>query len=110
MIEEMLPKIEGGEVEANHGRYTIAPLEPGFGTTIGNALRRVLLAALPASPDPVTLPGELVALFRVVSLAGQVVLWGVLGAVFGLLLARGGRTVGHAPASDPLLPSSWSAR
>jgi predicted cobalt transporter CbtA len=70
----------------------------------------VLLAALPASPDPVTLPGELVALFRVVSLAGQVVLWGVLGAVFGLLLARGGRTVGHAPASDPLLPSSRSAR
>jgi DNA-directed RNA polymerase subunit alpha len=49
LIEEMLPKIEGGEVEANHGRYTIAPLEPGFGTTIGNALRRVLLAALPGA-------------------------------------------------------------
>jgi predicted cobalt transporter CbtA len=70
----------------------------------------VLLAALPASPDPVTLPADLVTAFRLVSLAGQVVLWGVLGAVFGLLLARGERAGDDARANHPLRPSSWSAR
>ncbi|NLC34014.1 MAG: DNA-directed RNA polymerase subunit alpha [Erysipelothrix sp.] len=35
-------------VEENHyGKFIIEPLERGFGTTIGNALRRVLLSSLP---------------------------------------------------------------
>ncbi len=33
----------------NYGKFTIAPLERGFGTTIGNALRRILLSSLPGS-------------------------------------------------------------
>lgn len=37
-------------VEAdNFGRFVIEPLERGFGTTIGNALRRVLLSSLPGA-------------------------------------------------------------
>ena len=31
----------------NYGKFVIDPLERGFGTTIGNALRRVLLSSLP---------------------------------------------------------------
>ncbi|RHM61130.1 MULTISPECIES: DNA-directed RNA polymerase subunit alpha [Coprobacillaceae] len=33
----------------NHGTFTIEPLERGFGITLGNALRRVLLSSLPGS-------------------------------------------------------------
>ena len=33
--------------EGNYGRFTISPLERGFGTTIGNAMRRVMLSSLP---------------------------------------------------------------
>lgn len=41
-----LPKIEGEVVTRNYGRFIISPLESGFGVTIGNALRRVLLSSL----------------------------------------------------------------
>ena len=33
--------------ETNYGRFVISPLEQGYGLTIGNALRRVLLTSLP---------------------------------------------------------------
>ena len=37
-------------IESNHfGKFEINPLERGFGTTLGNALRRVLLSSLPGS-------------------------------------------------------------
>ena len=37
-------------VESDHyGKFVIEPLERGFGTTIGNALRRVLLSSLPGA-------------------------------------------------------------
>lgn len=35
--------------DGSYGRYKIEPLENGYGTTLGNALRRVLLSALPGS-------------------------------------------------------------
>ena len=31
----------------NYGKFVISPLERGFGTTLGNALRRVMLSSLP---------------------------------------------------------------
>lgn len=34
---------------ANYGKFVIEPLERGFGTTLGNSLRRVLLSSLPGS-------------------------------------------------------------
>lgn len=42
-------KIECVESRNNFGRFLIEPLEKGFGTTLGNALRRVLLAYLPGA-------------------------------------------------------------
>ena len=33
----------------NYGKFEIEPLERGFGTTIGNALRRVMLSSMPGS-------------------------------------------------------------
>lgn len=49
MIEERQPIIECIEKNDNnsYGKYTVEPLERGYGTTIGNALRRVLLSSLP---------------------------------------------------------------
>ena len=35
--------------EKNYGKFVVEPLERGFGTTIGNALRRVLLSSLPGA-------------------------------------------------------------
>jgi len=40
------PRIERIAESRNYGKYTISPLERGYGTTIGNALRRVLLSSL----------------------------------------------------------------
>lgn len=35
--------------DLNHGRYEIEPLEEGYGVTLGNALRRILLSSLPGA-------------------------------------------------------------
>ncbi len=45
----VLPKIEGDATSQKYGRFIISPLEQGFGITVGNALRRVLLASLPGA-------------------------------------------------------------
>ena len=45
----VLPKIECDAVAQNYGRFVISPLESGYGITLGNALRRVLLASLPGA-------------------------------------------------------------
>lgn len=42
----VLPKIEGEATSQKYGRFIISPLEQGFGITVGNALRRVLLSSL----------------------------------------------------------------
>ena len=42
-------KIEDVNVEENHARFSIEPLERGFGITLGNAIRRVLLSSLPGT-------------------------------------------------------------
>jgi DNA-directed RNA polymerase subunit alpha len=42
----VLPKIEYEASSQNYGRFVISPLESGYGVTLGNALRRVLLASL----------------------------------------------------------------
>jgi len=40
------PQVEAGEAEGNLQQFTIAPLEPGFGHTLGNSLRRTLLSSI----------------------------------------------------------------
>ncbi|MCL2191271.1 MAG: DNA-directed RNA polymerase subunit alpha [Treponema sp.] len=37
---------EPGELSLSHGKFIASPFEPGFGTTIGNTLRRVLLSSI----------------------------------------------------------------
>ena len=50
MIEMDMPKIEVMEDEAkSYAKIVVEPLEKGFGLTIGNCLRRVLLSALPGA-------------------------------------------------------------
>lgn len=51
MLEIEKPKIECVELtpEENYGRFVVEPLERGYGTTLGNSLRRVLLASLPGA-------------------------------------------------------------
>lgn len=45
----VLPKIEVEAVSQNYGHFVISPLESGYGLTLGNSLRRVLLASLPGA-------------------------------------------------------------
>lgn len=45
----VLPRIEGDATSRNYGQFIISPLESGYGITIGNALRRVLLSSLPGA-------------------------------------------------------------
>ncbi len=48
-INLILPKIESTAMSHEYGRFIIGPLERGYGTTVGNSLRRVLLASLPGA-------------------------------------------------------------
>jgi DNA-directed RNA polymerase subunit alpha len=43
------PQVEAAEPEGNLQQFTIAPLEPGFGHTLGNSLRRTLLSSIPGA-------------------------------------------------------------
>ena len=49
MIEIEKPRIETAELnpDGSYGKFVVEPLERGFGTTLGNSLRRVLLSSLP---------------------------------------------------------------
>lgn len=51
MVEIQKPRIECIENvgEETYGKYVVEPLERGYGTTIGNSLRRILLSSLPGT-------------------------------------------------------------
>ena len=50
MLVIQRPTVEAvGEPEGNRQRFAIGPLEPGFGHTIGNSLRRTLLSSIPGA-------------------------------------------------------------
>lgn len=49
MIEIEKPQIERVDSDEFYGEFEIAPLERGYGITLGNALRRVLLSSLPGA-------------------------------------------------------------
>ena len=59
MIEIQKPNINREDLEVGRKtRYAIEPLERGFGTTLGNSLRRILLGALPgAAPVGIRIHG-----------------------------------------------------
>ncbi|SOC39090.1 DNA-directed RNA polymerase subunit alpha [Ureibacillus acetophenoni] len=51
MIEIEKPKIETVEIseDSKHGKFVVEPLERGYGNTLGNSLRRILLSSLPGA-------------------------------------------------------------
>ncbi|CZB57373.1 DNA-directed RNA polymerase subunit alpha [Streptococcus pneumoniae] len=49
MIEFEKPNITKIDENKDYGKFVIEPLERGYGTTLGNSLRRVLLASLPGA-------------------------------------------------------------
>src|SRR6188474_1988564 len=50
MLVMQRPTIEAlGEELANRQRFAVGPLEPGFGHTLGNSLRRTLLSSIPGA-------------------------------------------------------------
>ena len=50
MVEMIaVPAVREVETSADYGKFEIEPLEPGFGVTLGNSLRRVLLSSLPGA-------------------------------------------------------------
>ena len=49
MIEFEKPNIHKVEETDNYGKFVVEPLERGYGTTLGNSLRRVMLASLPGA-------------------------------------------------------------
>jgi DNA-directed RNA polymerase subunit alpha len=60
MIEIEKPRIECVELsdDGRHGQVVVEPLQRGFGTTLGNALRRVLLSSLPGvAPTSIKIDG-----------------------------------------------------
>ncbi|MDY2670130.1 MAG: DNA-directed RNA polymerase subunit alpha [Anaerovoracaceae bacterium] len=48
MIEIEKPTVKT-ETDDNYGKFTVEPLERGYGTTLGNSLRRILLSSLPGA-------------------------------------------------------------
>ncbi len=62
MIEMVKPGLErvDDKTDPAYAKYEVQPLERGYGTTLGNALRRVLLSSLPgAAPTSVKIDGVL---------------------------------------------------
>ena len=60
MIEIEKPKISLQEVsdDKNYGKFVVEPLERGFGNTLGNSLRRILLSSLPGvAPRSIKIDG-----------------------------------------------------
>ena len=49
MFDIAMPKIEIVEATEQYGRFKIEPLDPGYGHTLGNALRRVLISSIPGA-------------------------------------------------------------
>src|SRR5437899_8663658 len=49
LLDIALPRIKNTKTQGNYASYDIEPLEGGYGMTLGNALRRVLLSSLPGA-------------------------------------------------------------
>ena len=48
-LEISRPRIESNPLSDTRSRFIIEPLEPGFGYTLGNSLRRTLLSSIPGA-------------------------------------------------------------
>ena len=62
MFDFNKPNIEIAEIsdDKKYGRFVVEPLERGYGTTLGNSLRRIMLSSLPgAAISQIKIDGEL---------------------------------------------------
>ena len=62
MFDFEKPNIEIAEIseDKKYGKFVVEPLERGYGTTLGNSLRRIMLSSLPAFHQLVHIIGNLV--------------------------------------------------
>ena len=66
MIEIEKPNIECVDISDGYGKFVVEPLERGFGTTLGNAMRRVLLNSLPGvAVTSIKIEGVLLSLIHI---------------------------------------------
>ena len=51
MFDFQIPNVEIAEISEDnkYGKFVVEPLERGYGTTLGNSLRRIMLASLPVA-------------------------------------------------------------
>ncbi|MEV5447097.1 DNA-directed RNA polymerase subunit alpha, partial [Streptomyces sp. NPDC052644] len=49
MLISQRPSLSEESINETRSRFTIEPLEPGFGYTLGNSLRRTLLSSIPGA-------------------------------------------------------------
>ena len=76
-----------------HRAARLAPTAQAWATAaLYAAGLAVILLALPASPDPVEAPADLIWRFRLASLGGLAAAWAMLALVIGTLLSRPART------------------
>ncbi len=59
MIEIEKPRIDCEELaeDGSYGKFVVEPLERGYGTTLGNSLRRILLSSLPGTASSIKIAG-----------------------------------------------------
>ena len=59
MVEIEKPRIEciDSQDDVSYGKYIVEPLERGYGTTLGNSLRRILLSSLPGAATSIKIAG-----------------------------------------------------
>src|SRR5205807_866546 len=86
--ETTKPKIEYAELSDTYGKFIVEPLERGFGVTLGNALRRVLLSSI---------SGAAVTSVRIES---------VLHEFSTIPGGRGGRDAGHPQPEGTVLEAA----
>lgn len=51
MFDFQIPNVEIAEISEDnkYGKFVVEPLERGYGTTLGNSLRRIMLSSLPGA-------------------------------------------------------------
>ena len=77
-FEFIKPQIKVEQESSNYGKYVVTPLERGYGMTLGNALRRVLLSSMPGvaivAMEVEGVPHEFMALPGVVEDVTEIIL------------------------------------
>jgi len=77
-FEFIKPQIKIEQESSNYGKYVVTPLERGYGMTMGNALRRVLLSSMPGvaivAMEVEGVPHEFMALSGVVEDVTEIIL------------------------------------